>query len=39
MWAGLTDAGREEFEAEAVNDSPLFLQPQYHDGKASQGTL
>jgi len=39
MWADLSAAGRDAFEAEAVNGSPLFLQRQYHDGREAQGTL
>lgn len=39
MWAGLSIPERESFESEAIAAAPAFLQRQYHDGKAVQGTL
>jgi len=38
-WAGLAADERDAFESEAVSAAPQFLQRQYHDGKAAQGTL
>jgi hypothetical protein len=39
MWAGLSAEERDAIEGEAVSAAPQFLQRQYHDGKASMGTL
>jgi len=39
FWGGLSESDRATFEAEAVAAAPSFLQKQYQDGKAAQGTL
>jgi hypothetical protein len=39
FWGGLSEPERDDFEAQAVATAPAFLQKQYHDGKAAQGTL
>lgn len=39
FWLALSELERETFEAEAVAAAPAFMQKQYHDGKAAQGTL
>ena len=39
FWSTMDEAERERFEVEAVSAAPAFLQKQYHEGKASQGTL
>ena len=39
FWATLAEDERARYEAEAVSAAPLFLQKQYLEGRAAQGTL